>query len=984
MLRDVSFMASFFEAFAAAVFVVDGQGDVTYWNRGAETIFGRAQREAAGAQIDDLGLVPDDSDADDLRAALAAGRGDGPMVLMRANRDRVTVFVAQAAAEGMLGGGAVVTVAVELTDRVQIDDQLLALRAAVAEDEQPVVVTEAHPLDAPWGPPVIHVNDAFTRVTGYAAGEVIGFTPRILQGPGSDRSTLDRVRRALERQEQITVEILNYKKDGSEYRAQMSLTPIFEPGGTCTHWVSVQRELAPVARPEPEEEARPPRASMEGCDIFTALVADGSDVITVLDENAVITYVSPSVERVLGYSRGSVLGARAFDFIHRDDVEALRQAFDSQLATPDPGRELSFRVHHADGSWRQVQGMWRSLADEPALDGVVLTARDVTESERLADLLACEDEVLRMISADQPLEATLETLLLGMQRVFEGVICSLVLVEEGAVGQVAAPSLPRSFRQAMASASLDPDQTPWGAAVGRREPVIVTDVSSDRLWASHRSFASAYGLRAAWSIPAVSTRSDEVVGVLTFHHPEGRAPRLSERRFLEVSGRLVEAVVELAGSRARAAREALRDPLTGLANQALFLDRLTQALARADRKASRMAVVAIDVDHFSSVNNSLGRAGGDRLLQAVAHRLERALRPRDTVARLRADDFVLLCEDLAEEADVLRVVERVSAALAYPFSSGDSEISLSVTLGVALTTGGASPEALVRDAQAALSGARERGRAAYAVHDEMLETRARRHLDTEADLRRAIERDELHIFYQPEVSLQAGRIVGVEALLRWSHPERGLLPPSEFLGLAEATGLIVPIGRWMLERSCREVQTLRATQDDRHQFSLAVNLSARQLLQPDLGGLVEGALSAAGMEPGALCVEVSECVLADHGPVAEPALAALDDLGVKIGIDDFGMGPSSLANLQRYRVSRLKVDRSFVNDLGQPVNSTAIVAAVVGLAHVLGIVVVAEGLETAEQFAELRALGCDLAQGHFFARPRTLEVLRQLLGTTWA
>ncbi|MGH2947195.1 MAG: putative bifunctional diguanylate cyclase/phosphodiesterase [Solirubrobacteraceae bacterium] len=425
----------------------------------------------------------------------------------------------------------------------------------------------------------------------------------------------------------------------------------------------------------------------------------------------------------------------------------------------------------------------------------------------------------------------------------------------------------------------------------------------------------------------------------------------------------------------------LRDPLTGLPSRLLFLNRLTGAIERLQRRRGRhVAVLFLDLDRFKVINDSLGHTAGDKLILAVADRLRHSLRRHEMVARFGGDEFAILCEDIVDEQDAIAVGERVLRSFSLPFNLSHGETMSAASLGIALA---ADPdqdvEDLIRDADAAMYRAKEAGGGRLMLFDEVTRQRALNRLHTESALRRGIEREEFRVYFQPEVSVETGSIVGLEALVRWEHPERGLLQPDEFISLAEETGLIVPIGTWVLRESCRRAHHWAAERIADEPLILRVNVSARQLMQDNVATIVQEVLEETGMNPAHLCLEVTESVLIEDPETSNKTLAALKRLGVKIAVDDFGTGYSSLEYLRRFPVDCVKIDRSFVRGLPHSSEDTAIVSAVIELGHALNLSVTAEGVETAEQLGNLQTAGCDTAQGFLFSRPEHPDVVERLL-----
>jgi diguanylate cyclase (GGDEF)-like protein len=435
-----------------------------------------------------------------------------------------------------------------------------------------------------------------------------------------------------------------------------------------------------------------------------------------------------------------------------------------------------------------------------------------------------------------------------------------------------------------------------------------------------------------------------------------------------VANRLRRSEHARAAHEERLRHQAFHDPLTDLANRALFAERLTDGLARAGGDQPDLALLLFDLDGFKTVNDSLGHYAGDALLEKVADRLREVLGPGDAAARLGGDEFAVMVEGEGGSIPARLLAGRLMRALEVPFLVEGREMVVQASFGVALAgDGGFSADELLRNADMAMYRAKADGRGGVAVFEAHMHAAAVARLEVETELRAAIARDQFELYYQPQVSLPDGLLTGVEALIRWHHPVRGLVGPAEFIGIAEQTGLVVEIGRWVLETACRQLaEWQRGTGPD----SVAVNLSARQLLAPDFVSGVAAALARSGAEPSGLTLELTESLLMEDAQSAEAVLTALRDLGVRIALDDFGTGYSSLSYLRQYRFDYLKIDKSFVDELADN-GDRSVVAGILGLGQVLGMAVVAEGVESAEQADVLADLGCRLAQGFLFGRPMT-------------
>ena len=564
--------------------------------------------------------------------------------------------------------------------------------------------------------------------------------------------------------------------------------------------------------------------------------------------------------------------------------------------------------------------------------------------------------VLELVTRGKALPETLQLL----ARTVEGQCPARCMVLVRAPGEdllAAAPGL-RTAAEPVADALLRPGRTPQAGAV----------LPVDALPPAAAAALRERGVRAlrTWPLPCTSDGGARGVLVLAYATAD---PAGADTALAEGAAGVGALAVDHVLVHRRLAHQADHDTLTDLPNRRAFLDRLERALAATERTDRHVLVLFLDLDRFKVVNDSLGHRAGDELLRSVAARLRTAVRPGDTVARFGGDEFTMLCEDIDDEAHALRVVERVRTALEQPFPLAGSELFATGSIGIALGRGrDESPDALVENADAAMYRAKDRGGNCVELFDTAMRDRAVRRLALSSALHRAVERAEFRVAYQPTVRLATGEVEGVEALVRWDRPGHGVVAPLDFVPLAEENGLIVPIGAYVLEQACRQARRWNEATTGRGP-TVSVNLSARQLVDPELVPAVERALDTTGVDPASVSLEITESVLMGDVAAIGTVLTELKALGLRLLVDDFGTGYSSLTYLRRFPVDGVKIDRSFVAGLGTSADDEAIVRAVIALAHGLGLVAVAEGVETQEQVEHLVDLRCDLGQGYHLGRP---------------
>lgn len=787
---------------------------------------------------------------------------------------------------------------------------------------------------------IIGWNSGAERLYGYPANEAIGRTVWDVMGPleGSDLvvRNIDKIKRG----EVVgSFDTVHHTRDGRPLHVSVTLSPIKGPTDEVVGVLAINRDISEHKKAEEALHASETR--------FRTVIEQSPLSIHVFTPDGRSLRVNESWNELWNLGEGEEPeGTNVFEDEKLRDTRLTayveKSIADSHLVnTPSLHYEPARIGREGDPRWLQAS-VYPVRGEAGSMIEMVLVIEDVTERKHAEEALKESEERFRGTFEDAPIGMALVSLdrrYLRVNRAF----CEMLGYSE---------------EELLAKTSLvitHPDDLQASAERTRRALE-----EGDGSHVLEKRYIHADG-HMVWSLSSVSLVRDSQGDP---NHFVAMFEDISERKALEEQLR----------------HRAFHDPLTDLPNRALFMNRLEHALSRLGRREEPIAVLFVDLNDFKSVNDSLGHEAGDDLLTEVAGRLKKCVRPEDTVARLGGDEFTVLLEGISHRDGAARAAERILEVLQEPFDLRGQEVFTGASIGITLVfTASEKPEDVLKNADLALYDAKKKGKAHYEFFEEEMSEQLRERLKLERDLRRAIEREEFRIYYQPKISIETGEIVSLEALVRWEHPERGLLEPDDFLAVAEGSGLIVQLGEWVLDEVCRQGRAWQERYSGHSPPRVCTNVSPKQFLRTNLVPRVIEALQKSGLRSGGLSLEVPESVLMEEAEANAEKLKALKELGIHIVIDDFGTAYSSLAHLKNFPVNILKIDRSLTLNLGEEPEDNAIVSAMIGLAKALGWAVTAQGVETEEQLELLRELGCDIVQGYYFTRPVTSEEATELL-----
>ncbi len=666
--------------------------------------------------------------------------------------------------------------------------------------------------------------------------------------------------------------------------------------------------------------------------------------------------------------------------VHPQDRAEMKALLTQALADQKPFSN-EFRILWPTGEIRTLFNQSEVLIDgQGRAVNMIGACLDITTRKLEEQLEQDRSLILELVAQNEPLPEILAHIVSMIEGQIPGANSAIMLLDDGRLRTGAAPHLPESYSESVEGLPVGPAAGSCGTACHIGETVITEDIATDPLWDDYRQLALPHGLRACWSIPIPSNETG-VFGSFAIYHGQPCRPSARDLEFMDMAARLASVAIAHRLLTDQLSHQAQHDALTGLPNRVLFQDRLRQALAQAERKQQQVAVLYMDLDRFKHINDTLGHSSGDALLRQAASRLEACIRKSDTLARLGGDEFIVVVTELNDAQDAMRVATKLIEALRVPFHVEGHDLFVSVSLGISIyPEDGLTGEILMANADAAMYRAKDTGRDNFQWFALEMTTLAKERIGLESQLRHALELEQLSLHYQPQCGAN-GEIQGFEALMRWQHPILGMVSPSRFIPLAEESGLIIPMGEWALREACAQIAAWRKS--GHSSLRMSVNVSAVQFKRPDWVDTVHLALRDTGLAPEALELEITESLLLQSVSETSANLIELRKLGVGVAIDDFGTGYSSLSYLHKLPVTTLKIDQSFVREIGvasrKGQDDAPIIRTIIALARNFGMSVVAEGVETEAQRELLVRLGCESLQGYLLHRPLTAQQIEVLL-----
>lgn len=700
---------------------------------------------------------------------------------------------------------------------------------------------------------------------------------------------------------------------------------------------------------------------------YKSLFVEHPNAVYSLDLNGKFLDVNKEAERISGYKKEELLGMDFRPLIVLNDLPGIIRAFEEVKEGHPQSHET--KIIRKDGKIRDVYLKTIPASLQGRVIGIHGIAQDITEKKQSEVIRRIQTRVLSMIAIGESLSNILRNIIEAAEAHSQESFCSVMFYEEEhnwlRVGY--APHLPVAYKEKIDKLPIGFNQGVCGHAAYMKELVIVPDIEAAPSLRKWVELAKSHGLRSCWSIPILSTKGS-LLGTFAIYYTRLREPEAYEIEMWRVLSYLTGLAMERNNHEQEIQYLALHDVLTSLPNLRYLKDTFKKAIRKSNENGSKLAIMFLDLDQFKPINDTFGHAFGDLILQEVAKRIKHSVGENNIVTRMGGDEFNILLPDILDEQTVHSVADRILQAIKQPILIDNQEFHVTTSIGISMyPKHGDTIDILMRNADVAMYSVKDTGGNARRMYDEAMTEQVRELFMLQGEFRRALKQEQFLLYYQPKVNTETGTVIGMEALVRWKHPQKGLISPATFISLAEESGFILDLGAWVLREACRQIKTWKEI--DILDVPVAVNISVRQFVQQDVVALVSRTLKEIGIPPSSLEIEITESVLTQHEHIIQDAVTKLQEIGVKVSIDDFGTGYASLTYLKQFRANTIKIDRSFIRSLPHNQDDAAIVSAVITLADNLNMDVVAEGVETKEQAEFLLSKGCSKVQGYYYSPP---------------
>lgn len=809
----------------------------------------------------------------------------------------------------------------------------------------------------------ININPSGETITGYSKEEMLRLSVLSVVVPEYADLTMKYFYQVLQGNTK-SIETVIANKEGKRIVLSVTAVPII-----LNHQILGVTGIARDITIERQMEMRLKESEQR----YRSLFEYNPDAVLSFDLEGNFVSVNPESVKISGYSAEELLKLSFVTLIVPEELQKAIEYFE-KAKKGDP-QDFQTAIYNKKGNRIELRVKNIPIYIDERIAGVYCIVKDVTQKKRSQKLLDGQSRILEMLAQKKPVSEIYQAIVHLIESLSNGGRCSILLMDKSNTRLIhgSAPNLPAEYIQGIDGICIGPSVGSCGTAAYMKKQVVVSDILTDPFWMDFRDLAHRYGLKACWSTP-IFNHLGKVLGTFAMYYPNPCLPDSNDLELIESATYITQLVIQHQEAEEQLNHMAFHDPLTGLPNRRCFELEFHKALEKARQNKSLVALIYLDLDRFKVINDSLGHSAGDLLLQIVARRIQTSLRAGDLIGRQGGDEFLILLEKTTED-EAMKIAQRILDMLSEPIILEGHSIVVTPSIGISIyPTHGEEAEKLIQRADNAMYHAKHLGKNNYQMYHFNQSSASGFSLKIEEDLRKALAHEEFVLHYQPQMDVKTNQIIGVEALIRWNHPEIGIIPPNQFIPIAEEIGLIVPIGEWVLRTACQQNKAWQ--EEGLPPLLLFVNLSIRQFYQPDLIPMIRNLLDEIGLDPQYLELEITESMTMSIERAAH-TIHELKNMGIKIAIDDFGTGYSSLNYLKNLPIDRLKIDQSFVRDIGKEDSKDKdIIATIIAMGHHLKLKVIAEGVEADEQLRFLKKSQCDEAQGYLFSLPLPAEAFQ--------